>query len=117
MRAIYLAALILLAVSENAAGSELMIFGVGNQSCGAWVEAHKGAPNLTSTVQQNWVFGYMAAFSSITLSLGAPDASHVTDADGMTQWMTNYCGAHPLDTIYKATDALSAQLVGRATKH
>ncbi|MGH6818836.1 MAG: hypothetical protein ACREC1_08710 [Methylovirgula sp.] len=117
MRIGCLVASIMLAASQNAAGSEITIFGVGNSSCGTWVDAHKAAPGPIASTQDSWVFGYVAAFSTLTHGMGAPDASDVADGGGMIHWMSNYCALHPLDTIYKAADALTAELIDRVTRH
>lgn len=117
MRAIAFAAILLLVPQREAASFDLHILGFGNTSCGTWARDHQGVPDAAGMLEESWVFGYVAAFSSFALAMGAPNPSGVVDAGGLIQWVSNYCVAHPLDTIYEASDALTAELMQRATKH
>jgi hypothetical protein len=84
------------------------VMGVGVASCGTWTTNHS-ANDDGARIQDEWIFGYLSAFNA-----WAPGTNNVTgdtDNAGATAWVTNYCSAHPLDTVAAAATALLAALV------
>ena len=75
-----------------------MIAGLGTVSCGAWTTARhdKGAWGY-----EQWVFGYLSGTAD-NLG-GAVDPLRGLDKQAVWSWMDNYCRAHPLEKIYKAS--------------
>jgi hypothetical protein len=58
-----------------------------------------------------WVLGYLSAYNAFVAGDG--DISGTADANAVLGWMDNHCGAHPLETIEEATQALIKDLVAR----
>jgi hypothetical protein len=84
-----------------------IVYGSGMQSCGAWT--YKTDSDVGE--QTSWVMGYISAFN---VYQGEMNVGAGTDLNGIFGWIDNYCAAHPLDPIIKATDALVDELSGRA---
>jgi hypothetical protein len=61
----------------------------------------------------SWVMGYMAA---VNINVAETDILGNIDGEGMKAWVDNYCQAHPLDTVSKATGALAFELLGRTAE-
>jgi ABC-type xylose transport system permease subunit len=101
----------ILVVNDNRVAVSRAIFGVGGNTCGAWVQARK--ENNTSMVG-SWVLGYLAALNLWGVIGGARDALEGTDPNGLYQWLDNYCAANPLKSIAEASGHLARELNRRA---
>jgi hypothetical protein len=85
------------------------ILGEGTTSCGSWLQQRK------SELWRNeaaWVLGYLTAFNKMVWKGGSNIAAG-TDPAGIEAWLDTYCGAHPLETIEAATQALTTELLKR----
>lgn len=110
-----LAVAILLAFPAE--GADLMVFGTGNTSCGVWSQGHSdGRKDALAISQESWVFGYVTAMNSVSLLSGGRDLGASVDGPGMIGWISNYCAANPLETIYKAADMLVGELARRSAR-
>jgi hypothetical protein len=91
--------------------------GVGNRSCGSWIEARRSV-GLLPDVYEGWIAGYLSGSNAIISYEYHTDdlaqAQKQTDARGLYAWIDNYCQAHPLNSIAQAADALSGELIQRA---
>ena len=102
------------AVSATVANAGAVnVWGIGNDSCGSWTQdRQQQAKTVDSTalagVRKAWMEGYLTAKAEDRplLSKGATQ----TDTDGMAAWIDNYCAAHPLDTLFDATEELAITL-------
>ena len=122
---IYLLALLaLVPCLEGAEGKDQwMVRGEGQLSCGAWTKAQAHRPAIGAdnkylatdiglSSQIAWVSGFLSAFDYY--GNGSGNVSSSTDGNGILAWIDNYCAAHPLDNIEKATVALVSELAKRA---
>ena len=98
--------------------STTVVLGVGNRSCGSWMQARRSAGTLED-VYKGWIAGFLSGANSILSN----SENHIdtleraraeTDAQGLWAWIDNCCQAHPLGSIAQASDALSAELIRRA---
>lgn len=58
-----------------------------------------------SAVLQSWVLGYMTSVNANLLT-SSPDVVGGASPDELFKWIDNYCAAHPLDSLARATGAL-----------
>ena len=82
--------------------------GAGSQSCGVWTKTPRESANYHMQLQ--WVLGYLSRAND---GVKQHDFFELTDANAIEVWVDNYCGSHPLDRIYKATDILVEELRSR----
>jgi hypothetical protein len=83
--------------------SAYMAFGAGAASCGVWIS--KKAKGGAGFVELHaWVLGFVSANAWVK------DKNYETDADGMADWVDNYCQANPLKDISDAAEALVLEL-------
>jgi len=112
-------AIVIMAVSFGAttsdakpdANGQYMVLGTGGSSCGTWASDHSPL-TVTGQAEDSWILGYVTAFN--VWGAGTSNASGDTDNAGITSWVTNYCQAHPLDTVFVAARSL---LVALASHH
>lgn len=83
------------------------IMGVGTLSCGSY-SATKNQP-VSRGVFNQWLLGFLSGYN-IDNSRRIADITAATDNDGMTNWLDNYCAAHPLLPFATATGALVEEL-------
>lgn len=96
--------LVLLNAGQARAASEYVIFGAGSRACGNWLQVRSQAlPD--SAVLQSWVLGYITGVNANLLT-SSSDVTSGADPDGLFSWIDNYCAAHPLDSVARATAAL-----------
>ena len=93
----------------------------GTLSCGRWTSEHQTSEQqLTASslapMMNGWVSGYISGVNMMLVvnadtnggkTLKAPDGA------GLTGWVTQYCGEHPLDSISVAAGKLAAELANR----
>jgi hypothetical protein len=88
------------------------MFGAGNSvSCGTWTKIR--GSNQARPAEQ-WVAGYL---SGVNMTSDKRDILGDTDGDGVMAWLDNYCQAHPLDKIIKATGSLVKYLRAAKDQH
>ncbi len=81
------------------------VYGVGSQTCGAWVQDINKRPD--NYIFHAWVAGFVSGVGSMGESLKE------TQAAAMELFVTNYCNAHPLDDVADASAALVMALKQR----
>ncbi len=98
-----------LALTVTAAEGGTIVIGNGNSSCGSFIEQRR---TYSDAGIAQWVNGYLTAFNS---SAPEDDFNILAGADpnGLRAWFDQYCGAHPLDTIFAASNALINDLLTR----
>lgn len=84
---------------------------MGSVSRGQWIEHHKrnDGRDLVALAENGWIVGYLSGKASVTRT----DVIADPDAASIILWVSNYCGAHPLDYIHKAGDVLFDELAER----
>lgn len=83
--------------------------GTGKKSCGSWVAAERSQNDVERISQRYWLAGFIGGFNAFGPDADG-DVTAKTDVDGVSQWMMNYCTAHPLDTQSVAAVKLIADL-------
>ncbi len=84
----------------NAQPNAGFVYGLGSDSCGTWnTDRHDFTTHLA---QFSWVEGFVTGVTLVTPTVKSRD----TDADGMEQWMDQYCQQHPLTRLIGASEAL-----------
>jgi hypothetical protein len=83
------------------------VLGKGNGSCGSWIEDRR-TRGIGEIANMSWVNGYLSAINNEN-----GDATVGTDGYGLAGWIDQYCYAHQLDTLFRATNALVRELEGR----
>jgi hypothetical protein len=90
------------AASQTA--NQYVIFGAGSRPCGSWLQLRSQAlPD--SAVLQSWVLGYLTSVNANLLSVNQ-DVTGGAAPDALFTWIDNYCAAHPLDSLARATGAM-----------
>ncbi len=101
---------------DPVAGQNRTYYGPAMKSCGTWTtEVGAGLSEKTSPVgmvMQAWVAGFVTAASAIMPTVAGMHLAP-TDSLGMNKWITQYCTAHPVDNLLKATSSLVAELMQR----
>lgn len=84
--------------------NQYVIFGAGGRPCGSWLQLRSQAlPD--SAVLQSWVLGYVTSVNANLLSVHR-DVTGGAQPDALFTWIDNYCAAHPLDSLARATAAM-----------
>jgi hypothetical protein len=78
----------------------------GSSNCGDWVKSESAA-------RKAWVLGYV---SGVNVMLNNDPLDQIDSAEQIYLWVTNYCKANPLDTVYKAGGQLMIELIERQKK-
>ena len=112
------AAAILLAAAFGAsadrpgtAATRYVILGAGNRPCGSWLKLRSQA-SPDSEVLQSWVLGYLTSVNANLLTT-SEDVTTGSSAETAYAWIDNYCAAHPLDSLARATGALLDSLLAK----
>lgn len=114
-RHVILAGLLTVACPLKAAsGPVSTILGVGTQSCGTWLKDESSEADGKS-MNHSWLAGFVTAYNATGIG-GTHNASSGTDFAGLTRWISNYCAAHPLDSIAVASGALVNELRRRQVR-
>jgi hypothetical protein len=121
MRSITLVVVALTLMVGSASAQPAANVGPGGQSCGVWMgvegaSQERGSPVESGTLQailQSWVHGFVfgayLAYAD-TSGVGLKALASVPDMPAIHAWLTNYCGAHPLDHLYVAAGQLVLEL-------
>jgi len=100
------------------------VYGEGNSSCGALVEAFRqGSPNIQLNYQgrqyptqahtyQAWLAGFLSAYNMHGSKSG--NVGQVTDIHGLMEWVHLYCKNNPTSSVVQASHALVQSLNSRA---
>ncbi len=80
------------------------MLGAGSRPCGSWLRARSEA-SPESAVMQSWVLGYLTSVNANVLTITEDVAAGQTP-EGLFSWIDNYCAAHPLDSVSRATGGL-----------
>jgi hypothetical protein len=92
------------AVPARAASNQYVILGAGSRPCGSWLQLRSQAlPE--SAILQSWVLGYVTSVNANLLSVNQ-DVTAGATPDALFSWIDNYCAAHPLDSLSRASGAL-----------
>jgi hypothetical protein len=90
--------------ATSAESQNVMIWGVGTYSCGAWTAS--SADSSTRVQQQQWLVGFVSGYN-----WGSHEGENVTaDIAGIVGWVDAYCSTHPLDAIVQAAARLVDEL-------
>jgi hypothetical protein len=82
-------------------------YGVGNTSCGAYVEARSNA-NDQGIDYGMWLTGYLTVINQYRLSDdGMPSILEGTDVQGALLWLENYCRTNPTVSFIDAAARLA----------
>lgn len=90
MSSLLLAAILASAPAPEAATS----IGIGNFSCGRWIEDHKHT-DVQSTAEDVWLEGFVTGADFFH----ANNPGGKTDREAIRVWVSEYCQAHPLDSV------------------
>ena len=95
---------LLLFAAPAYASDQYVIIGAGGRPCGSWLQVRSQAlPD--SAVLQSWVLGYVTSVNANLLSVNQ-DVTGGAAPDALFSWIDNYCAAHPLDSLARATGAM-----------
>jgi hypothetical protein len=103
----FFALFLLATVPATAASKQYGVIGIGNRSCGSWIADRKEA-GFPALVDLAWVEGFLTAMDHENGKVNA--SIHKTDADGIAAWVDNYCAAHPLNDLSRASEELAISL-------
>lgn len=98
-----------LAPQERTKPGEFQTHAYGLQSCGRWTDERRQG-GLVDEVYQGWVYGFVTGAGDMFAALSPPLTLRTTDSAAIRAWVDNYCAAHPLDSIAKASEALVLEL-------
>ena len=95
--------------SARAASNQYVILGAGSRPCGSWLQLRSQAlPE--SAILQSWVLGYVTSVNANLLSVNQ-DVTAGAAPDALFSWIDNYCAAHPLDSLARASGAMLDSLL------
>jgi hypothetical protein len=81
------------------------VFGAGAATCGYWLQ-HTAKDDVNHVILGAWIEGYLTANNRQRADSHAPFVGLSTDESGRGAWVSQYCQAHPLDSLCSATWAL-----------
>ncbi len=113
IRALVVAAIMLVAASLEASAQDRMIFGEAGTSCRTWTQARQ-TKSRKAGLSAQWVAGYLSG-SNVEADHPA-DVLGGTNFDGLMAWIDNYCRANPLDLVGTAALKLFDELKSRAQR-
>jgi hypothetical protein len=114
IRALVVAAIMLVAASLEASAQSRIIFGEAGTTCGTWTQARQ-TKSRKAGLSAQWVAGYLSG-SNVQAGDNYPDALVGTDFDGLMAWVDNYCRANPHDLVGTAALKLFDELKSRAQR-
>jgi len=91
--------------------SNFSILSMGTKTCGEVVSDFQ-KDDIGKLVNSVWVGGYLTAINSKVYR--GFDLAKGTDPAARDLWIFNYCSKNPLDSLYRATDALVVEMKARA---
>lgn len=120
----YLAGLIVLGVTltvgeyatQAAEGrSQFMVLGAGFSSCESWT-TDRDADGPNSRFKEQWVLGYVTAMNNWVLPADRGAARNLAEengADGLLDWMDDYCDDNPLANVGNAVALMASEFHDR----
>ena len=105
-RLVLLALLLIMPLATRA--QTTMLYGVGTESCGAWLK-YRQAKSWESQVRESWVDGFLSAYNALGPNRSG-DISQGNDHDRRMARIDSYCQSHMAENIASATTALIADL-------
>jgi hypothetical protein len=88
--------------ATQAHAQTFQVIGPGASSCGTWTADHATPNPMAKFLDEMWVLGFLAGVGDST----PLNPLQGLDANAVTVWVGDYCNAHPLDTILKASESL-----------
>jgi hypothetical protein len=80
------------------------VLGQGNVLCRAWSDNRRSdAPGIEPRTA--WMLGFLTAYSQYGAT-PAVDVSRGKTTEQLAEWIDQYCGEHPNDTLHKASTAM-----------
>ena len=112
--------LLVLAAGEPVAAAEgtYAVLGVGNTSCGDWTYFHEHAGekdplhSRMDLIESAWFDGFVSSYNDYGMAKAGNAASGL-DIVTLEAWISDYCRAHPNDSIAVASGALITELQDR----
>jgi hypothetical protein len=90
----------------------IILYGVGANSCGAFVQAYREGPpgigvpykgrvfSASSNLYAQWLAGFFSSYNSFNSQNG--DFSGRVDIEGLTEWVRNYCEKNAAHLVNRA---------------
>jgi hypothetical protein len=103
-----IASALLVAFSAN--GQTVRIAGIGNVSCGEYLELRDRKSDAQDSVTVSWIYGYMGGFN---MESKQPTTRDLPDKASALAFVDKHCRNSPLDNVLTATMALISELGGR----
>jgi hypothetical protein len=100
-------ALATLPISPVAAAEAPIVLGLGSQACGKWL-LDRAENKIPAVAEESWVTGYVTAFNNYASETGNVSAG--ANITALSVWIDDYCKAHPLDSLFQASNALIKEL-------
>ncbi len=113
-RSILLAATLMFA-ADAALAQTVKVVGSGSLKCSEWMlEARNQGAGYLRT--QEWMLGYLRGVSDASTTPLQVDPFASIDVVAMNAWLEAFCRANPLESIYRATGVLAAEMLKGARK-
>ena len=96
----------------------VMVTGVGQLSCGEFLEHKASGNSMQMFLYQQWIYGFMVAynmrsnFAKTWRRLTSGNLSGMPDGPTILLFVESHCRAHPLDKVLDSTFALIADMGG-----
>jgi hypothetical protein len=111
MKQILLGAALAVSCSTAAiAGTHYAGRGPGVASCGTWTTEHQQG-SIVASGMELWLMGYVTAYNR--WAFAGSDVADGADLNGLVAAVSQYCAAHPLDSVSTASEQLIVQLIAR----
>ena len=104
------AAIALLATVATVSAQGVRVQGVGNFSCGQYLQLRAEKNNTQDGVLVSWIWAYMAGFN---MEVRQPTTRETPDAPSTLAYVDKHCRENPLDSVIIATNALIRELGGK----
>lgn len=93
--------------SAQDSGSGIPVHGVGNHSCGKYLEFRRENNEIMTALYQQWAAGYMAGYST----LAKPGSAVVApDLKTYSAWLDKWCNNDPASGVLSGLIALRTRL-------
>lgn len=94
----------------NAQAQGVSVQGVGNTSCGEYQQLRAGQSPAQDGVIVSWVWGYLSGFN---MEAVRPTTAPLPDAPSTLAYIDKYCREAPLESVMRASMAMTAELGGK----
>jgi S1-C subfamily serine protease len=98
---VFAIAMVLVVSALPAQAREVTVKGLGNRPCSEWTQAHQRRNSSDAVLQDTWLAGFVSAFNAWGLKEGK-DVAPGLGLNDIVSRISNYCFAHPSDTLFKA---------------